>query len=448
MLGVNVWVDWVGQCLLWLYGVRVSVSVLLGTGLVVAVVYVLLRSYSQVKIWCHPTQTNLAIVRGLSTLRRGRWRVPFWVTSGHLQTIFTPLVKPSPHPDYSRILLQNPNCGGTIVCDIHDNTTVFERRARFNFPFITLFSDHSLHPPSSARGYHQLRPLVFIVPGISSNRSSAYIRSAVHALGVDGCKVVIVNHRGGEFEAPQLSSAQIFTVGGSTDLRTAIEHFRNEEAPGTPFVLVGFSLGGNICVNYTSEYEDVGTELVGCVSICQGYDGRHGVEILEKDQPFYSRVLLNKLQRIVQQHEAVFRNHPKISWEAVMAARTVPEFDTAFSAPLHGYASADDYYTHHSCITRIGRARVPLLLINSTDDPFIPADLFNLSIQAAKNQTNIIAVHTSKGGHLGFWEGGLFRPYSKSWIDRLLCEFAALMSVLGPGAIFRSEDPVMSPLRQ
>ena len=146
--------------------------------------------------------------------------------------------------------------------------------------------------------------------------------------------------------------------------------------------------------------------------------------------PFYSRVLLSKLKRIVLQHEATFRDHPKIDWRAVHAARTVAEFDAAFSAPLHGFSTADEYYTHHSCISRIGRARIPLLLINSTDDPFIPPNLTALSLQAAKSQPNIIAIHTTKGGHLGFWEGDWLRPYSRSWIDRLLCEFVSLMTIL------------------
>lgn len=398
--------------------------------------YLWWSSYSQLQIWCCPTRTNLAIVRGLSTLRRRRYSVPLWVRSGHLQTLFTPLVKPSPDPHYERTMLKNPECGGTIVLDIHNQEVAGPTNPHSHLRF---FSSRGQRGTS----FDQLKPVVFIVPGVSSNRSSAYIRSAIGALGREGFKVVLVNHRGGEFAPPQLSSPQIFTVGGTTDLRTAIEHFRRVEPPGTPFLLVGFSLGANICVNYVSEYEDVGTELQGAISICQGYDGKAGVERLDATSPFYSKIILYKLKAIVQKHESVLRNNPKINWDAVLAATTVAEFDTAFSAPLHGFASAADYYRHHSCISRIGRTRIPLLLVNSTDDPFLSADLLKLSIESAKSQPNIIAVHSSKGGHLGFWEGGLFIPYSRSWADRLICEFASLMAVLPspdsaslPGSVF------------
>ena len=59
----------------------------------------------------------------------------------------------------------------------------------------------------------------------------------------------------------------------------------------------------------------------------------------------------------------------------IRRVRTMWEFDDAVTAPLHGFAGAADYWTPRVVEAMAARAsRVPTLVLNARNDPFIPAE--------------------------------------------------------------------------
>ena len=55
------------------------------------------------------------------------------------------------------------------------------------------------------------------------------------------------------------------------------------------------------------------------------------------------------------------------------AARDLRDFDEVFTAPLHGFRGADDYYARGSAKPQLARIRIPALVLNARNDPFLPA---------------------------------------------------------------------------
>ena len=69
--------------------------------------------------------------------------------------------------------------------------------------------------------------------------------------------------------------------------------------------------------------------------------------------------------------EALSRHARRAS--QIRRVRTMWEFDDAVTAPLHGFAGADDYWTRASSKPWLASIAVPTLVINARNDPFVPA---------------------------------------------------------------------------
>jgi predicted alpha/beta-fold hydrolase len=101
--------------------------------------------------------------------------------------------------------------------------------------------------------------------------------------------------------------------------------------------------------------------------------------------------------------------------DEVAAIRSFAVFDDRVTAPLHGFANGRDYWTRASATPWLGAIRKPTLLINASDDPFLPAAC--LPRDAAYRSPWLTAEFTPRGGHAGFVEG--WRPGAVSyWVDR------------------------------
>ena len=95
-------------------------------------------------------------------------------------------------------------------------------------------------------------------------------------------------------------TAQIFTLGDTTDLRQTIQHLK-KQYDNAPIVPVAFSLGGNVLVNYMGECGKQGQDplVIGAVTMAQGFDAVWGSEHL-RTVPFYDYGMANKLKKLLQ----------------------------------------------------------------------------------------------------------------------------------------------------
>ena len=106
--------------------------------------------------------------------------------------------------------------------------------------------------------------------------------------------------------------------------------------------------------------------------------------------------------------------------KAMRASRTLYDFDNAVTAPLHGFRDTDDYWARASSWPLLGGVRVPTLVLNARNDPFLPEGVLARTCNAAKHVT---LEFPATGGHVGFLSGPF--PGRHGWLATRILDFPA-----------------------
>jgi predicted alpha/beta-fold hydrolase len=119
------------------------------------------------------------------------------------------------------------------------------------------------------------------------------------------------------------------------------------------------------------------------------------------------------LQSLRKKALAKLEQYPElVSRERIHSARTLYEFDDVVTAPVHGFADADDYYARSSSIRFLSRIRVATLLLSAIDDPFLPSEVLEQVRGVAAGNPYLDVEFLAKGGHVGFVSGqNPLRPF-------------------------------------
>jgi predicted alpha/beta-fold hydrolase len=168
-------------------------------------------------------------------------------------------------------------------------------------------------------------------------------------------------------------------------------------------IAVGISLGGNALLRWAQETGDSANSVVGAIAaVCSPIDLAAGGWSLGRgfNRMVYTRMFLNtmkpKAMLKLKQHPGLFDE------EALRSARDLYEFDTAFTAPLHGFSSTEDYWTRASAKPALHAIRLPALVLNARNDPFVP--MWSLPRQNEVGPC-VTLWQPAHGGHVGFAAG-------------------------------------------
>ena len=171
-----------------------------------------------------------------------------------------------------------------------------------------------------------------------------------------------------------------------------------------PLLAVGISLGGNALLRWAQEAGDTAAATAAAVAaVCSPIDLASAGRAIDRgfNRAVYARMFLStmvpKALKKWQQHPGLFDR------ERVAAARTIFAFDDAFTAPLHGFAGTADYWARASAAPHLARLRIPSLVLNAGNDPFVPAHELPGPQQAGRFVT---FWRPAGGGHVGFPHGG------------------------------------------
>ncbi len=89
-----------------------------------------------------------------------------------------------------------------------------------------------------------------------------------------------------------------------------------------------------------------------------------------------------------------------------------------------------------SCCHVWDNIKIPMVFINSLDDPIVPPQLLEKVKLASARRDNFLYVEQKYGGHLGFYEGGLVYPKPLTWLDRLVVQLSdALVAYTSDGKL-------------
>jgi len=328
----------------------------------------------------------------MSTSFKPAW----WLPSPHLQTLWNPLCRKPAQLERQR-----------------------ERLWLADGDFLDL----DWHGPHQAE-----TPLVLVLHGLTGSSSSLYVLGLQQALAAQGWASVALNWRGCSGEPNLLPRG--YHSGASEDLAEALRHLRAQR-PMAPLYAVGYSLGGNVLLKYLGE-SGAHSQLQGAAAVSVPFRldqcaDRIGIGFSRVYQSHFMREMV----AYVKDKQRLFAHQGQADHLSTLEQlgplddmRTFWDFDGRITAPLHGYADAQDYYRRASSRYFLGRVETPSLIIQAADDPFV----FRHSLPEASELAPCIEMEVhAHGGHVGFIEGSPRRPgyYLERRIPQWLAEQAA-----------------------
>ncbi|MCY4488333.1 MAG: alpha/beta fold hydrolase [Deltaproteobacteria bacterium] len=247
-----------------------------------------------------------------------------------------------------------------------------------------------LHRPHHATD----RPLVILVHGLTGCEGSSYMFETTRSFLARGYPVMRLNLRGA---GPSRETCRGSYCGGSGDNVAAVLSALDIEEARHGVVLIGFSLGGTVTLHCLARHA-CAVQPICAVTVSTPLDLAAVIHRLMRPRNvLYHRWLLGRMK------DAVIAGASEITpgqKAAVLDARSIREFDDAFTAPHHGFADADDYYARCSATGLLDRIDIPLLLLHARNDPWIPADPY---VDIGRDTPpNVTLVLTGDGGHVGF----------------------------------------------
>ncbi|MBT1710075.1 alpha/beta fold hydrolase [Fulvivirgaceae bacterium PWU5] len=294
---------------------------------------------------------------------------PFFLFNRHLETIFPALMRSVELPPYTRERIETPD-GDFLDLD-------WLSRSR----------------QIGGTGDVGMRPLLILSHGLEGDSQRPYIKGMAKAFLLQGFDVLAWNFRGCGLDMNRL--LRFYHSGATEDLDLVVQHAIQQGY--TQIDLVGFSLGGNLTLKYLGESAlppAVHRAAVFSVPL-DLYDAC--LEISRRENWIYARRFLKSLKSKITRKATQMQGLDTSRLENI---RTILEFDEYYTAPLHGFASALDYYERNSSIHFLDGIHVPTLIVNAVNDPFLGKNSFPMERLAKHASVTFECI--TRGGHVGF----------------------------------------------
>jgi predicted alpha/beta-fold hydrolase len=276
--------------------------------------------------------------------------------------------------------------------------------------------DALVYHDSAPPGWRIGERIALLLHGLGGTAASPHVGRVGRGLLARGVRVLRLNLRGA---GPGAGLARRRYHGGSSDDIRAVAVDVQRWAPGSPLLLVGFSLGGNIALKLAGEAATEPVPGLARVAVLgPPIDlGRCSALLGELRNRIYDVYFMTLLLAQQRRWRRLVSGLPKY---VVPRPLTMRRYDELYVAPPWGFAGADDYYQRCSSWSLIPRIPVPTLILTARDDPFIPVEPF----ERLKVPGHIEVRIEDRGGHLGF-VGGAAAP-GLTWADQ--CLFRWLLS--------------------
>lgn len=263
------------------------------------------------------------------------------------------------------------------------------------------FIDADWLAPGDDSSPASVRPLLVLFHGLEGSSQSHYARAFARYARRRGWDYVVPHFRGCSGEINHAPRA--YHSGDYEEVDWMLGQLTHGRT-GTVYA-VGISLGGNALLRWCQEAGDSAARLVAAVAaVSAPLDlARSGAHIDRGiNRQIYVRNFLSTMQPRARQKHAQYPG--LFDLDAVLRARSLHAFDNAFTAPLHGFGNTDDYWRRASSVHAMSRIRVPALVINALNDPFVPPTAL-----PSRNQvpSHVQLFQPPTGGHVGFASGPL-----------------------------------------
>ena len=303
------------------------------------------------------------------------FRAPWWLPGGHAQTIWPARLSrqhpaAQPAPAYQR-----------------------ERWATPDGDFIDVDRLDAAAAPGA--------PLLVLFHGLEGSSRGSYAVAFAHWARQQGWHYAVPHFRGCSGELNLAPRA--YHSGDHEEIGWILARLRQQH--GRPLLAVGISLGGNALLRWAEEAGETARQTACAVAaVCSPVDLAASGHAIGRgfNRQVYTRMFLHTMR---PRALAKLAQHPGLfDRQAMLAARDLYDFDNLFTAPLHGFKNTEDYWARASAKPHLHRVRIPALVLNARNDPFVPAASLPRQQDVGRHVT---LWQPAQGGHVGF-PGGRF----------------------------------------
>lgn len=242
-------------------------------------------------------------------------------------------------------------------------------------------------------------PLLVLFHGLEGSSRSHYSEAFADYADRSGLAFVVPHFRGCSGEINH--GPRAYHSGDFEEIGWILQRLRQSHSG--PIVAVGVSLGGNALLRWAEEMGHSASSIVNSVAaISSPIDLAAGGAAIGRgfNRLVYTRMFLHTMKpkalKKLEQHPGLF------SRDALQSARNLYEFDNAFTAPVHGFKNTDDYWKRGSSKSLLHQIRVPALVINARNDPFLPSSCLP---EQSEVGAYVKLWQPEHGGHAGFAQG-------------------------------------------
>lgn len=289
------------------------------------------------------------------------YRPNFLLRNGHFNTIYPTLFRKQDQPNYTR-------------------------------KKISTWDDDFLHIDMLAAGHNRI---AILCHGLEGSSSSQYIISTGKLLNTHGWDIAALNYRG--CSGVINDKLHMYHSGSTSDLQVVIDSVIDDY---DELILIGFSLGGNICLKYTGENASaIDVKISRTIAVSVPVDLKAGsVNIGKRSNKIYERNFLKTLtQKAIEKH----KQYPDaIDLSYLKGMKKLYDFDDRYTGPIHGFLNAEDYYAKCSSKQFLHDIKIPSLIVNALDDPFLPEECY--PYKEIESNKHLQMLTPKYGGHVGF----------------------------------------------
>jgi predicted alpha/beta-fold hydrolase len=266
-------------------------------------------------------------------IARSSYKAPFPLNNGHLQTILPAFPRKSDGSLYQRERIYTPD----------DD-----------------FLDIDWARTGSGK-------IAIISHGLEGNSYRHYVVAMAKMLNQNDWDALAWNYRGCSGETNR--QLRMYHNGSTDDLDCVVNHVLKKAVHRT-VALIGFSLGGNLTLLYLgNEGNSLDGRIVKSVVFSVPCDLQASAKTLATwKNKIYMAQFLASLHRKIK---AKMKIMPEvINDDDNRRIRNFKDFDDRYTAPIHGFKNAEDYWTKCSSRQFIQEIKIPTLIVNALTTPF------------------------------------------------------------------------------
>ena len=263
------------------------------------------------------------------------------------------------------------------------------------------------------------RKLSVLSHGLEGNTHRPYMIGMAASLNRHGWDALAWNYRGCSGETNR--RLRMYHNGIIDDLDCVVRHALRTGQYDT-VALIGFSLGGNLTLMYLGSMADkLDPRVSASLAFSVPCDLKSGAaQIAKTKNGLYMKQFLislhGKIRLKMEQMPGAIND------EGYGRIRDFKAFDDRYTAPIHGFRDAEDYWEKCSCARFLSTIKVPTLIVNALDDPFLAGHCYPIEQAKASRYVHLeMPVH---GGHVGFVQ---FNENGSYWSENRAVEFLGQM---------------------